>query len=743
MINYSTVMTAVISLIPALGLAICIFSLDRLEKEPVRRLLMLFIGGAVIYFPVTFLRPKAGMLIDTMMSSGITFSMTSVVTYTNLSVEYIHRVSIAFFAVAFIEETGRWLVVNLLGFHSTDYDCFFDGIVYGAFTALGFAVCESLFYAMYHGTDTFLLNALGHLPIKLMFGVVSGLFLSCARGAQSAGQEGRKRFFLSLSLIIPMLLHGVYEFIRSGTGSIPGEEEIIYIVVISVISLVIIGTASRLDHYYGDVREEGGRNNSQGQRGKKVRKRSGAIKAVIVTLYFIMSLLVIGVFLPILSIPENTFTKLLDDISKYYIERQQKKEEEQIENLSETDETSDDDTNTILDADSSNDTDTTNDTDADAVDQKDTDTTNDTDVDALNQNDEDTDVITQTTTASYIRYDDLTEVEKRMYEAITGKLEKGEVSTKIESLPTSVSDDNIMQAVNAVYYDHPEFFWINGGYTYRIIEKGDKKDIEIENQVYDYWNYTTDRNRYISKVKTAADEIVSQARRQPNPWDQVKYIHDYLCRTVVYDTESYKEIGTTLHKSKNWEYCHTVYGCLVNHLCVCDGYTKTFQMLLEKLGIPCYYTEGMGLEGRHAWNYLMLEDDYYYMDITWDDPDRENDSSFVMYNYYCTTYDQIQADHTIDASESNFWYPECSAVTCNYFMHEGLYLTDYNLEALTKIIESNPEEQVLAVRFSTPEIAALAVQKLMNEGDLYKIMDCESCMYYYDDGDVTLYVLPI
>ena len=64
---------------------------------------------------------------------------------------------------------------------------------------------------------------------------------------------------------------------------------------------------------------------------------------------------------------------------------------------------------------------------------------------------------------------------------------------------------------------------------------------------------------------------------------------------------------------------------MVNKECVCEGYARSFKYLMDELEIPCVLVIGKGTnsEGRtenHAWNYVQLNNNWYAVDCTWDDP---------------------------------------------------------------------------------------------------------------------------
>ena len=51
---------------------------------------------------------------------------------------------------------------------------------------------------------------------------------------------------------------------------------------------------------------------------------------------------------------------------------------------------------------------------------------------------------------------------------------------------------------------------------------------------------------------------------------------------------------------------------------LCDGYSKAYQYLLNKVGLIRILQPVRETGGSHAWN-LKLGDKWYYTDVTWDD----------------------------------------------------------------------------------------------------------------------------
>ena len=70
---------------------------------------------------------------------------------------------------------------------------------------------------------------------------------------------------------------------------------------------------------------------------------------------------------------------------------------------------------------------------------------------------------------------------------------------------------------------------------------------------------------------------------------------------------------------------YNIYGALVNKESVCEGYARSMKYLLDSINVPCVLVIGKGTnsDGRtenHAWNYVKLNNNWYAVDVTWDDP---------------------------------------------------------------------------------------------------------------------------
>lgn len=125
------------------------------------------------------------------------------------------------------------------------------------------------------------------------------------------------------------------------------------------------------------------------------------------------------------------------------------------------------------------------------------------------------------------------------------------------------------------------------------------------------------KKKELVKIKEETVKLVDEAVNKINAFGKSDYeiicaVNKYLCETVVYpDSKPYEPIT------------HTAYGALKNGLAVCEGYTCAAKLILNKFSIKCDIQTGVCTNGEgHAWNLVQLENNWYQMDITWNDGSR-------------------------------------------------------------------------------------------------------------------------
>lgn len=231
----NSIILSLVALIPAVFLCWYIYSKDRVEKEPLGLLGILFAVGAVIYIPVIYVENSIIGLLDRLFASQISYSLTGVASFESASSFAVHSAACAFLGIALIEEAVKWILLYFITSKNKNFDHLFDGIVYAVFLSLGFAAMENVFYAVRDGWTTFVLRSLTSVPGHMTFGVLMGYCYTMwhtylvakekERELSSAGTITLEKPFnsgiwLAVSVLFPVVLHGCYSFLSFFTSDI-------------------------------------------------------------------------------------------------------------------------------------------------------------------------------------------------------------------------------------------------------------------------------------------------------------------------------------------------------------------------------------------------------------------------------------------------------------------------------------------------------------------------------------------
>ena len=268
--------------------------------------------------------------------------------------------------------------------------------------------------------------------------------------------------------------------------------------------------------------------------------------------------------------------------------------------------------------------------------------------------------------------------------------------------------------IKAFTMDHPEVFWLTNRYTYG--SAGNQSVI----QLYSYVSGEECRSR-IARFNDAVNKLVSGIPSGLKPYHLEKYIHNTLLDGCVY--------AKGVHTAEDgWEE-FTSFGAIVNGSAVCEGYAHAMCLLLNKVGIECYYANGYGENAPHMWNTVKIGDNWYHLDATWDD----NDNAY--FNYFNLSDKQVSTDHIIEPTIEqlkdrdklpevyNLFLPECPTDDANYFVIESTYITGFTLSreiVVNDLIEAaNNGDDMFTIRLSSDYAFNDAIDAMFNEEPYY------------------------
>lgn len=148
----------------------------------------------------------------------------------------------AFFLVALPEELIKFLVLYVYCTRLNEFNEPMDGLVYGAMAGLGFGVNEAFLYAksyIYEGetfiqvADSILMRGIMALPSHAFDGVIMGSFIGIC-----LFRKVNKLIFIGLAILVPTIIHGLWDYLLFIDEPIIILVDILYIVqIIAVIWL--------------------------------------------------------------------------------------------------------------------------------------------------------------------------------------------------------------------------------------------------------------------------------------------------------------------------------------------------------------------------------------------------------------------------------------------------------------------------------------------------------------------------
>ncbi len=113
-------------------------------------------------------------------------------------------------------------------------------------------------------------------------------------------------------------------------------------------------------------------------------------------------------------------------------------------------------------------------------------------------------------------------------------------------------------------------------------------------------------------------------------------LHDRIINRCDYYKEN-ADAGTLPKAS------YTPYGVVINEMAVCQGYAELYSYLLKCVGIESYLCSSYIMN--HVWNIIVIDGEYYYVDVTWDDPTWDVSGRTMHTNFLCSFEDFKQHHH--------------------------------------------------------------------------------------------------
>ena len=129
--------------------------------------------------------------------------------------------------------------------------------------------------------------------------------------------------------------------------------------------------------------------------------------------------------------------------------------------------------------------------------------------------------------------------------------------------------------------------------------------------------------------------------------EKIKVIHDYIINRTKYDKDKADKKISKYHSD-------TAFGALEEGYAVCTGYADSMMLFLDRFGIKNYKISA----DEHVWNYVNIENNWYHLDLTWDDPVNNENKDILDYKFFLITDEELEKlDKTYHTYDKTIYHP--------------------------------------------------------------------------------------
>ncbi len=204
-----TYITLAVALLPTIVIMLIVIKNARAEKEPFKKLAAVFAISALSTIPAIILELIGGSVLDRVLggfgiAKGASDNATAIYEFFEL-----------FFVVGLFEEACKYFTFKWIIFNDRDFDNTYDGVIYGACSALGFATLENLGYIFLNGggLSVAIMRAVLSIPMHAVTGIVMGYHFGVTKYRRYNNlidtHPERKAFVFSV------ILHGIYDLLAT------------------------------------------------------------------------------------------------------------------------------------------------------------------------------------------------------------------------------------------------------------------------------------------------------------------------------------------------------------------------------------------------------------------------------------------------------------------------------------------------------------------------------------------------
>lgn len=264
-----------------------------------------------------------------------------------------------------------------------------------------------------------------------------------------------------------------------------------------------------------------------------------------------------------------------------------------------------------------------------------------------------------------------------------------------------VSEEEVQTIFRSILEDHPQLFYVNTQYQYRIYADGSLC-------FYPMYDFDEKKSQMmLQQIDEICEEVIANAPKEEE--DCAAYLYAYVIEHCAYgENDRDQQMDSFFLQGES----------------VCAGYSKAYQYLMQKAGLYCTTVSGEWIDDSqsfangnrsHAWNFISLGGDWFYVDTT--SGDVIEYGPHVCYQFFMFS---TQEGEQVYAPTQDL--PQTKDPTQSYFQKHHLYLEEYDEQVLEEAIRQMNERKdgVLELRTKTNETEALK-QSILKEDRIFHL----------------------
>lgn len=227
---------------------------------------------------------------------------------------------------------------------------------------------------------------------------------------------------------------------------------------------------------------------------------------------------------------------------------------------------------------------------------------------------------------------------KKVYDAVAEGIQKRQSQVQIKAIPK----EGIRLVWQALALDNPQFYYVKFD-SWSALRRDTSCTLLIE------YTIPPEEQNVLDQKLAAVCSFLKRKAAGKNEKETAQILHDWL----VYQ----RKYGEYEGKA---ETAYNILGPLIYGVAVCEGYAKAYKYLCDALKLRCMVVHGTakdmhsGREGKHAWNVVRVDGNFYHVDVNFD---LCIENEYISRFYFLLSTKECMFDHS--AEKGPFPPPDC------------------------------------------------------------------------------------